>query len=155
VLRLKRDIGKSDSFVGVLGTYRKFVDTYNELGGVDGRFRLDKQTTFSWQVLGTHSRNIFFYPDEGVARDSVENGFIYNVDYNQSGRHFGQEFSMVGRTRYYRADVGFNRRTNTNNPNWFVRYNSEPKAKSDVDFMARLQRSQFKLRLARSLPKFQ
>jgi hypothetical protein len=37
---------------------------------------------------------------------------------------------MVGRTRYYRADVGFNRRNNTNNPNWFIRYNSEPKPKA-------------------------
>jgi hypothetical protein len=36
----------------------------------------------------------------------------------------------VGRTRYYRADVGFNRRNNTNNINWFIRYNSEPKPKA-------------------------
>ena len=47
-----------------------------------------------------------------------------------SGRHFGYEYSTVGRTRYYRADVGFNRRTNTNNHNLFVRYNSEPKPKA-------------------------
>jgi hypothetical protein len=39
---------------------------------------------------------------------------------------------MVGRTRYYRADVGFNRRTDTNNPNWFIRYNSEPKPKAKL-----------------------
>src|SRR6266404_819723 len=32
VLRLKRDIGKKDSFIGFLATYRKFVDQYNELG---------------------------------------------------------------------------------------------------------------------------
>ncbi|MDQ6651960.1 MAG: hypothetical protein M3Y84_04360, partial [Acidobacteriota bacterium] len=32
--------------------------------------------------------------------------------------------------RYYRADVGFNRRTNTNSINWFIRYNSEPKPKA-------------------------
>ncbi len=130
VLRLKRDIGKSDSFIGFLGTYRRFVDQYNELGGFDGRFRIDKQTTFSWQVLGTHSRHQFFFPEEGQTRDRKENGFIYAVDYNQGGRHFGHEFSMVGRTRYYRADVGFNRRNNTNNPNWFIRYNSEPKPKA-------------------------
>ena len=132
VLRLKRDIGKSDSFIGFLGTYRRFVDQYNELGGFDGRFRIDKQTTFSWQVLGTHSRNLFFFPEEGQTLDRKENGFIYAVDYNQGGRHFGHEFSMVGRTRYYRADVGFNRRINTNNPNWFIRYNSEPKPKARV-----------------------
>ncbi len=132
VLRLKRDIGKSDSFIGFLGTYRRFVDQYNELGGVDGRFRIDKQTTFSWQVLGTRSRNQFFFPEEGQTLDRRENGFIYAVDYNQGGRHFGHEFSMVGRTRYYRADVGFTRRNNTNNPNWFIRYNSEPKPKARV-----------------------
>ena len=132
VLRLKRDIGKSDSFVGFLGTYRRFVDQYNELGGFDGRFRLNKQTTFSWQALATRTRDNFFYPDEGLSRDSVRNAFIYAVDYNQSGRHFGHEFSMVGRTQYYRANVGFNRRTNTNNPNWFIRYSSEPKPKAKL-----------------------
>jgi hypothetical protein len=130
ILRLKRDIGKSDSFIGFLGTYSRFVDRYNELGGFDGRFRINKQTTFSWQALGTHSRRQFFFPEEGKTLDRKENGFIYAIDYNQDGRHFGHEFSMVGRTRYYRADVGFNRRTNTNNPNWFIRYNSEPKPKA-------------------------
>src|SRR6185369_8408895 len=64
--------------------------------------------------------------------DAKQNGFAYAVDYNQSGRHFGHEFSMVGRTRYFVSDVGFNRRTNTNNPNWFVRYNSEPNSKAKL-----------------------
>ncbi len=132
ILRLKRDVGKSDSFIGFLTTYYRFVDKYNEVGGFDGRFRIDKQTTFGWQVLGMHSRHQFFFPEEGEVRDSKQNGFIYNINYNQSGRHFGQEFSMVGRTRYYVLDVGFNRRPNTNNPNWFIRYNSEPNAKAKL-----------------------
>jgi len=132
VLRLKRDIGKKDSYIGFLGTYRKFVDTYNELGGVDTRLRINKQTTFSAQALVTHSRNFFFYPDVGRRLDRVENGFIYATDYNMNGRHFGYEYSTVGRTRYYRADVGFNRRTNTNNHNLFVRYNSEPHPKAKL-----------------------
>lgn len=132
ILRLKRDVGKADSFVGFLGTYRQFVDDKNALAGLDGRFRLDKQTTFSWQALGTSTRSFFFYPDEGKVADRRENGFIYAIDYNKDGRHFGHEFSMVGRTRYYRADVGFNRRDNTNNPNWFIRYNSEPKPKAKM-----------------------
>ena len=130
ILRLKRDIGKADSFVGFLGTYRRFVDINNAVGGFDGKFRVDKLTTFSWQVLGTTSRRQFFFPEQGQTLDRKENGFIYAVDYNNDGRHFGHEFSMVGRTRYYRADVGFNRRNNTNNPNWFIRYNSEPKPKA-------------------------
>jgi hypothetical protein len=129
---LKRDVGKSDSFIGFLSTYSRFVDRYNELGGFDGRFRLDKQTTFSWQVLGTHSRHQFFFPEEGQTRDSKQNGLAYAVDYNQSGRHFGHEFSMSGRSRYFVSDVGFNRRTNTNNANWFIRYNSEPNSKAKL-----------------------
>jgi hypothetical protein len=131
ILRLKHDIGK-DSFIGFLGTYRRFVDTYNELGGFDSRLRINKQTTFSAQALVTHSRRNFFYPDLGQTLDRAENAFIYATDYNADGRHFGYEYSTVGRTRYYRADVGFNRRTNTNNHNLFVRYNSEPHPKAKL-----------------------
>src|SRR3984893_9856904 len=69
VLRLKHDIGKKDSFIGFLGTYRKFVDQSNALGGIDSRFRLNKQTTFSAQALVTRSRHQFFYPDLGQTLD--------------------------------------------------------------------------------------
>src|SRR5437764_2616649 len=132
ILRLKHDIGKKDSFIGFLATYRRFVDVYNELGGFDSRLRINQQTTFSAQALVTHSRRNFFYPDEGGSFDRAENAFIYATDYNMSGRHFGYDYSTVGRTRYYRADVGFNRRTNTNNHNLFVRYNSEPHPKAKL-----------------------
>ena len=130
ILRLKRDIGKKDSFIGLLATYDRFVDRYNELGGFDTRLRVDKQTTFTAQVLATHTRRQFFFPDEGGTFDRKKNGFIYALDYNKDGRHFGYDLSAVGRTLYYRADVGFNRRANTNNLNGFFRYNSEPKPKA-------------------------
>ena len=132
ILRLKHDVGKKDSFIGFLGTYRRFVDQYNQLGGLDTRLRINKTTTFNAQVLLTHSRENFFYPDEGKSQSRPENGFIYATDYNMSGRHFGYEYSTVGRTRYYRSDLGFNRRTNTNNQNLFVRYNSEPHPKAKL-----------------------
>ena len=130
ILRLKHDIGKNNSFIGFLGTYKRFVDNYNELGGFDGRFQLDKVTTFSWQFLGTHSRHNFFFPEEGQQLDRKENGFIYAVDYNKDARHFGYDISAVGRTRYYTADLGFNRRPNSHVYNGFFRYNSEPKPKA-------------------------
>ncbi len=132
ILRLKHDIGKSDSFVGFLGTYRRFVDTYNYLSGLDARFRIDKVTTFSGQFLVTKSRHNFFFPEEGVRRDAKENGFIYAVDYNKDARHFGYDIASVGRTLYYTSDLGFNRRPNTINHNGFFRYNSEPHPKSKL-----------------------
>jgi len=130
VLRLKRDVGTKDSFIGLLATSYNFVDQYNHLGGFDGRLRINKQTTFSFQALGTMSRHDFFFPDEGATFNRKKNGFIYATDFNKDGRHFGYDFSTVGRTRFYRSDVGFNRRVNTNNWNLFVRYNSEPKPKA-------------------------
>ena len=130
ILRAKRDIGTKDSFIGFLGTYRRFVDVYNLLGGFDTRLRVDKQTTLSAQVLATRSRQPFFYPDEGQTFDRRETGLAYAWDYNKNGRHFGYELSGVGRSRFFRSDVGFNRRTNTNNMNGFFRYNSEPKPKA-------------------------
>lgn len=132
VLRLKRDIGTKDSFIGFLATFRKFVDQYNELAGFDSRFRINKQTTFSAQALVTRSRNNFFYPDLGQTLDRAQNAFIYAADYNMNGRHFGYDLSAVGRTRYYRSDVGFNHRTNSNNHNLFIRYNSEPHPKAKL-----------------------
>ena len=130
ILRAKRDIGTKDSFIGFLGTYRRFVDVYNLLGGFDTRLRVDKQTTFSAQALFTRSRQPFFYPDEGQTLDRREDGLAYAGDYNKNGRHFGYELSAIGRSRFFRSDVGFNRRTNTNNLNGFFRYNSEPKPKA-------------------------
>lgn len=130
ILRLKHDIGNNNSFVGFLGTYKRFVDDYNYLGGLDGRFQIDKVTTFSWQFLTTKSRHKFFYPDEGRRLDRKEDGFIYALDYNNNGRHFGYDIALVGRTQYYTADLGFNRRPNSNSWTGFFRYNSEPKPKA-------------------------
>lgn len=130
ILRLKHDVGTKDSFIGFLGTTYNFAGTHNHLAGFDGRFRLDKQTIFSWQVLGTTSLNDFFFPESGQSLRRKEKGFAYAFDYNKDGRHFGYELSGVGRTRYFRSDIGFNRRVNTNNDSLFVRYNSEPKPKA-------------------------
>lgn len=132
VLRLKHDVGAKESFVGFLGTTYNFAGTYNHLAGFDGRFRLNNQTTFSWQALGTTSLNDFFYADSGQRLRRHENGFAYAFDYNKNGRHFGYDISGVGRTLYFRSDVGFNRRVNTNNNNFFFRYNSEPKPKATL-----------------------
>jgi len=132
ILRLKHDVGAKDSFIGFLGTTYNFAGTHNHLAGFDGRIRLDKQTVFSWQALATTSLNDFFYSDTGQTLRRKQNGFAYAVDYNKDGRHFGYDISAIGRTRYFRSDLGFNRRVNTNGDGLFVRYNSEPKPKAKL-----------------------
>ncbi len=116
VLRLKRDIG-ADSQIGLTGTSYNFVERHNQLASLDGRFRLNPQTFFRFQAIETTTSN-------------VGNGFGYFLNYEKSGRHFSYDFSGVGRTRDYRADVGFTQRTNTNHEVFVVKYNSEPKPKA-------------------------
>src|SRR5262252_2344500 len=151
ILRLKRDVGKEGN-LGLIATSYNFIEDHNQLGGFDGRFRLDEKTTFSFQVLGTHSRKVFFDPDRGEDLFRTGNGLGYNWNLDHSGRHFGYFAGMTGRTRDYRADMGFTRRTNTNESNFFWRYGSEPKPKATLidwqlsqssganfDFQGRLQ----------------
>ncbi|MGH9880046.1 MAG: hypothetical protein ACRD6N_01320, partial [Pyrinomonadaceae bacterium] len=131
VVRLKRDVGKENS-LGILATSYNFVEKHNQLFAIDGRFRLDKQTTFTFQTLGTTSRNFFFDPNDGQTRYRTGNGFGYSANYVVSGRNWGWEFGGDGFTADYRADVGFVERTNSNFNYGFVRYNSDPKPKQKL-----------------------
>lgn len=163
VFRYKRDIGRESS-LGLIATTYNFIDKHNHLGGFDGRFKINPKTIFQFQVLGTTSKRPFFNPNflrdiEGnfapaqVFQDRIGNAIGYYWLYDYTGRKFGWFVAGVGRTRDYRADVGFTRRTNTNINELFFRTNTEdnPKAKWIVrqqvnnynsvnyDFQGRLQ----------------
>ena len=131
VLRLKRDVGKENS-IGMVATSYNFIDKHNDVLGIDGRFRLDKQTTVTFQTLGTTSRNFFFDPDDGITRYRTGNGFGYTGVYNVAGRNWGYELFAEGFTQDYRADVGFFQRTNSNFNSFFIRYNSDPNPKKKI-----------------------
>jgi hypothetical protein len=131
VLRLKRDVGKENS-IGMVATSYNFIEKHNQVLGIDGRFRLDKQTTLTFQTLGTTSRNFFFDPNDGETRYRTGNGFAYATSYNVSGRNWGWELYGEGFTQDYRADVGFVQRTNSNFNYGFVRYNSDPNTRKKI-----------------------
>ena len=147
ILRVKHDVGKQSS-IGFLATSYNFIEKHNQLAGIDGRFQIDKQTTFSFQVLGTTSRRCFNDPsanlyapkitmpcfNNGTTRDFYRtgHGLGYSLSYNKDGRHFYYGANGNGRTRDYRADVGFTRRTNYNNEGMYLGYNSEPKPKAKL-----------------------
>jgi hypothetical protein len=131
VLRLKRDVGKENS-IGMVATSYNFIDKHNDVLGIDGRFRLDKQTTVTFQALGTTSRNFFFDPNDDTTRYRTGNGFGYTGVYNVAGRNWGYELYAEGFTQDYRADVGFFQRTNSNFNSFFLRYNSDPNPKKKI-----------------------
>ncbi|MDT5293481.1 MAG: hypothetical protein QOJ76_361, partial [Acidobacteriota bacterium] len=131
VLRLKHDIGK-EGHIGFLGTTYNFVDKYNDVAGFDTRFRFSKTTVFTAQALGSVSHRPFFYPEEATVADRKEQGLAYAYDLNMNGRNWGYDYAGVGRSQFFRADVGFNRRFNTNNQSLFIRYNSTDKPKAKI-----------------------
>jgi len=131
VLRLKRDIGK-EGHIGFLGTSYNFVDKYNQVGGFDVRYRFNKQLVFWAQALGSVSHQPFFYPDEAGTFDRKEKGLAYAYNLDWAARNFGWNYSAVGRSRLFRADVGFDRRYNTHNQDFFARYQSNDKAKAKI-----------------------
>src|SRR5207244_2607216 len=110
------------------------------------RFQLDKQSTFNFQILGTTSRRCFSDPSANLYSPLITmpcfnnsttrnfyrtgNGLGYTFSYSKDGRHFYYGANGQGRTRDYRADVGFTRRRNSNNEGIYFGYNSEPKPKA-------------------------
>ncbi len=113
VLRLKRDFGANNN-VGFFATARVFPKNRNFLGGFDGTFRLDPKTKLTFQVLGTHSRKNFYDPNRDRSEYRTGNGlgYFFNIDYT-TDLH-GWTFEANGRTKDYRSDAGFTRRTDAN-----------------------------------------
>ena len=126
VLRARREIGR-EGHLGVLATSYNFIERHNDLLSIDGRFRFNPQTVFTFQAIGTTSRRYFYdaHRDERIYRTG--NGFGYAAMLHRTTRNFFVELLAAGRTRDYRADVGFTPRTNHNNNVLFIRYQSDPR----------------------------
>ena len=82
---------------------------------------------FRFKLLGTNSRRYFYSPDEDKNIFRTGNGFGYLAAFDYTKRRFGIFATSEGRTRDYRADVGFTRRTNSNFSGIFGRISSDPK----------------------------
>jgi hypothetical protein len=131
VLRLKRDVGR-ESTLGLIATTYSFPDRYNNVAGIDGRFKLDPKTVFSFQIIGTRSNRPFFEPELGANVDRRGDAFAYRWSFDRSHRHFGINLNGDGYTRDYKAEVGFTTRVNSNAVRINPRWNSEPKPKNSV-----------------------
>jgi hypothetical protein len=129
VARYKRDIGE-DSSLGMFATTYNFIQNHNHVGAIDGRFRVDPKTVFTFMAVGTTSRRNFYDPYEDEVRYRTGNGFGYLVNYDYTDRNFGFFAQSAGRTRDYRANVGFTRRVDTNQHDLFLRWSSDPKPNS-------------------------
>lgn len=131
VLRLKRDIGRQHN-IGMFATTYNFVDKHNHTAGVDGRIKLNPKAYADFQVVGTHSRRHFYDPDQDNDIYRTGNGVGYRAYLDISGRNLYMNYLATGRSRDYRADVGFTERVDTNYLGSFIQYQTERDAKKAI-----------------------
>ncbi len=131
VVRFKHDLG-AENYIGFYGSARIFPKNRNFVGGFDGKFKLNPKTVMTFQILETYSKKSFYDPIRDRVDYRVGNGFAYfwNLDYTAETRGWFAE--IFGRTKDYRADAGFTRRTDTNQAFFAYRLSSKSKPKSTL-----------------------
>ena len=127
VLRLKRDFGVQSNIGLIATTYHFGSKQHNNLFGVDAKFQIDPQTIFSFQAVGTNSRRSFYNPNIDDSQYRTGNGAAYTVTWDYTGKNHGYLIGASGRSKDYRADVGFTQRTNTHGIYGGWRIGTEPK----------------------------
>ncbi|HLM02706.1 MAG TPA: carbohydrate binding family 9 domain-containing protein, partial [Pyrinomonadaceae bacterium] len=151
VLRLKRDVGRQHN-VGFFATTYNFPDLHNHTAGFDGRFRLSQKTVTEFQVVGTNSRRCLFNADFEPAVNTGQaqynrnrcgssfneyrtgNGVGYRVYLERADRNLYMNYVANGRSKDYRANVGFTSRVDTNYLGSFIRYQTDRDAKKPIIF---------------------
>ncbi|MEQ1922216.1 MAG: DUF5916 domain-containing protein, partial [Pyrinomonadaceae bacterium] len=160
IVRFKRDFGKENN-LGFFATYRGFPEQKNLLSGFDGRIKWNPKMTSQFQVVGTTSKRCVFDPEfeptlnaaqatrnrevcgTGLtSSDPLRNGtyqryrvgnglgYYFNLDYTTETH--GWFFEVGGKSKFYRADSGFTRRTNTNNAFFFNRFSTKSDSKKKI-----------------------
>ncbi len=99
--RLTRDIG-SQSMIGLLYTDREYEGTFNRVGGIDGRVKLNQNWVASFQGVVSSTQTINGY----LAGPSM------NAEISRSGRHINYTFEYDDTAAGFVTETGFFRRPN-------------------------------------------
>lgn len=126
VMRFKRDFGVQSNIGLIATTYHFGSQKHNNLLGVDAKFQINPQTIFDFQFVGTNSHRNFYNPSIDNTEYRAGNGFAYQTNYDYTGKNRGWRIGVSGRSKDYRADVGFTRRTNTHTVSGGWRIGNEP-----------------------------
>ena len=87
-----------ESYVGVIATTREHGDDYTRIGGVDGRFRLDRTHSVSFTAAGSAHRN---------AVDGELGGAILEVDFARQARNLTYSLAHSSIEPGVRTGTGF------------------------------------------------
>ena len=93
----------AESYLGVIATDREFGDGYSRVGGVDGRFRLGRTSSVSFQAAASQHRN---------ETDGEHSGPIFHLAYDRVGRNLSYSAAVDS------VDPGLSDRQSVSCPGW-------------------------------------
>ena len=134
----------AESYLGVIATDREFGDGYSRVGGVDGRFRLGRTSSVSFQAAAAQHRNL---------EDGDNSGPIFHLAYDRTGRNLSYSAAVDSVHPEFRTDTGFVLRTDTRvaqanvsyrwwPENWLVNWGPLASYSRNYDFEGLLQDEQ-------------
>jgi hypothetical protein len=116
IARVRRDIFKQSN-IGVIFTNRQFQDSYNRVGGVDGRFKLNQNWVSGFQAVTSSTRTLDGQKLAGPA---------YNASIYRQGRQFNYQAEYRDISPNFNTETGFVRRADVRTINQGISYNFRP-----------------------------
>jgi hypothetical protein len=116
ILRVERDIFQQ-STLGFLYTDREFENSYNRVGGFDGRFKLNPNWVAGFQAVTSWTQ---FLDGSRLA------GPAYNATLNRTGRSLVYDFAYNSFSPGFHTDSGFVERMDIHEFNQSVEYRFRP-----------------------------
>jgi hypothetical protein len=102
VVRINRDLFREGT-VGILYTDREYEGSFNRVGGLDARFKLDPNWIATLHAATSSTQ---------LLNGTRLSGPAYNASIRREGRQYTQETEYLDVSPGFRTDVGFVRRTN-------------------------------------------
>jgi hypothetical protein len=119
IARVRRDILRQSN-IGVIYTGREFQDSYNRVGGIDGRLKLNQNWVAGYQAVMSKTRTL----------DGQElSGPAYQAYLYRSGRQFQYEANYEDFSPNFRTQTGFVRRTDVRSVEQNLSYTFRPEGK--------------------------
>jgi hypothetical protein len=117
--RVQREFGTQSS-IGALFTDREFAGSFNRVGALDTRLKLNRNWTLSGQLMASQTSDTSGNRSGGDAR---------NIDVFGGNRNYHYDLNYVDRGEGFHTDLGFVNRVNIRQLQQFVNYRFHPKSK--------------------------
>ncbi|MCP3979316.1 MAG: carbohydrate binding family 9 domain-containing protein [bacterium] len=129
VARISRDVGQQSN-IGFLYTDRAIENNRNQVGGIDGRFKLNDNWDTKFQGVFSATDNEV---DEGSGTGKFDD-WAFSVQFDRSGRKFGSHTHYVDVGRDFRTEAGFVPRTDIRDMHQRLAYTFRPEGERLVSW---------------------